>query len=79
MYCALPSCYSRVHLFATSWTVARQALLSKGFSRQEYKLVAVPFSRGSSQPRVQTCIRSPALAGGFLPLVPPEKPMEHQI
>ena len=27
---------SRVRLFATPWTVAYQALLSKGFSRQEY-------------------------------------------
>ena len=27
---------SRVRLFATSWTVARQAPLSVGFSRQEY-------------------------------------------
>ena len=27
---------SRVHLFATPWTVARQAPLSMAFSRQEY-------------------------------------------
>ena len=27
---------SHVQLFATPWTVARQALLSMGFSRQEY-------------------------------------------
>ena len=27
---------SRVRLFATPWTVARQAPLSMGFSRQEY-------------------------------------------
>ena len=27
---------SRVQLFATPWTVAHQAPLSKGFSRQEY-------------------------------------------
>ena len=30
------SCFSRVLLFATLWMVARQALLSMGFSRQEY-------------------------------------------
>ena len=30
------SCFSRVQLFATLWTVARQAPLSMGFSRQEY-------------------------------------------
>ena len=28
---------SHVRLFATLWTVARQALLSMGFSRQEYQ------------------------------------------
>ena len=30
------SCFSRVRLFGTLWTVARQAPLSMGFSRQEY-------------------------------------------
>ena len=35
--------------FATSWTVAHQASLSVGFSRQEW--VAISFCRRSSQPR----------------------------
>ena len=30
------SCFSHVQLFVTLWTVARQAPLSMGFSRQEY-------------------------------------------
>ena len=30
------SCLSCVQLFATLWTIAHQALLSIGFSRQEY-------------------------------------------
>ena len=30
------SCFSRVWLFATPWTVAQQAPLSMGFSREEY-------------------------------------------
>ena len=30
------SCFSRVQLFATLWTLAHQAPLSMGFSRQEY-------------------------------------------
>ena len=30
------SCFNHVRLFATLWTVARQAPLSMGFSRQEY-------------------------------------------
>ena len=36
MCCAILSCYSRVRLFVTVWTVAHQAPLSMGFSRQEY-------------------------------------------
>ena len=34
--CVVLSCFSRVRLFATAWTVARQAPLSIGFSRQEH-------------------------------------------
>ena len=34
--CVLLSCFSRVQLCATPWTVAQQAPLSLGFSRQEY-------------------------------------------
>ena len=42
---------SRVHLFATLWTVARQAPLSRGFPRRDY-WSELPFSssRGSPQP-----------------------------
>ena len=39
---------------ATPWTVALQAPLSMGFSRQEYW--SISFSRGSSQSRNQTYI-----------------------
>ena len=40
---------SRVQLFVTPWTAARQAPLSMGFSRQEYwNAVAIAFSKGSS-------------------------------
>ena len=41
------SCFSRVQLFVTPWTVAHQAPLSMEW-------VAVPSSRGSSWPRDQT-------------------------
>ena len=34
--CCMLSHFSHVRLFATLWTVAHQALLSMGFSRQEY-------------------------------------------
>ena len=33
---SVPRCFSRLGLFATLWTVARQAPLSVGLSRQEY-------------------------------------------
>ena len=47
------SSLSHIQLFATPWTVARQALLCMGFTRQEYWMewVTIPFSRGSSQLR----------------------------
>ena len=36
-YCAcVLSCFSHVRLFATQWTIACQAPLSRGFSRHEY-------------------------------------------
>ena len=36
MRLCVQSCFSCVQLSATLWTVVRQALLSMGFSRQEY-------------------------------------------
>ena len=46
---------SRFRLFATLWTVARQAPLSMGFMgilhARILEWVAMPFSRGSSTPR----------------------------
>ena len=48
---------SRVHLFATPWTVTRQPPLSMGFPRQRIlEGVAISFSRGSSQPGDGICI-----------------------
>ena len=44
---------THVQLFVTPWTVAYQAPLPMGFSRQEY-WVAISFSRGSSRPRDRT-------------------------
>ena len=43
-------------LTVTPWTVAHQAPLSTGFSRQDWKWVAMAFSRGSSWPRDWTCV-----------------------
>ena len=50
-HCLLLSHFSPVQLFMTLWTLACQALLSMGFSRQKYKWAAVPSSRESSWPR----------------------------
>ena len=44
------SCFNHVQLFMTLWTVAHQAPLSMGFSRQEY-WSGLPSSRGSSRPK----------------------------
>ena len=50
----MPSLFHRVRLFATPWTVARQAPLSIGFSWQEYwSGFAISSSRGSSPPRIK--------------------------
>ena len=48
------SCFRCVWLCVTLWTVAHQALLSMGFSRQEFW--GGFFSRGSSRPMDQTWV-----------------------
>ena len=48
--CAVLSHFSCVQLFATLWTVARQAPLSMGFSRQEY-CSGLPFPPPGDLPR----------------------------
>ena len=60
-------CFSRVRLSATPWTVARQAPLSMGFSRQEY-WSGLPFLSPGDLPDLRikpASLTSPALAGGF--------------
>ena len=55
--CTCPRSLSRAQLLETLWTVAHQASLSMRFSRQysprTLEWVAMPSSRGSSQPRGQ--------------------------
>ena len=53
-------------LTVTPQTAAHQAPLSMGFSRQEHQSLAIPFLRGSSQPRF------PALWADSLSSEPPE-------
>ena len=55
---------SRVRLFATPWTAARQPPLPMGFSRWEY-WSGLPFPTPEDLPDPETEPTSPALAGGF--------------
>ena len=59
--------YSRVRLFVTLWTLALQAPLSLGFSRQEHwSGLPCPPPGHLSDPRIKPAsLMSPALAGGF--------------
>ena len=66
-------CFLCVQLFVTPWTVAHQAPLSMGFSRQEY-LSGLPFSSSEDLPHPEIEHRSPALAGGFFTAEPLAKP-----
>ena len=65
---------SRVWLFATLWTVARQVPLSVEFSRQEC-CSGLPFSPSEGLPDPGIKPVSPALAGRFFTTEPPRKPM----
>ena len=59
--------FSHVQLFATPWTVAHQAPLSQGFSRQVYwsGLPCLP-PGGLPNPGIEPVyLKSPALAGRF--------------
>ena len=54
MHGCVLSCFSHVWLFATPWTVAYQAFLSMGFSRQGYwSGLPCPPQEDLSDPRVQ--------------------------
>ena len=56
--------FNHVSLCATLWTVALQAPLSVGFSRQEYRSgLPCPTPGDLPDPGIEP--RSPALAGGF--------------
>ena len=59
--------FSRVRLFATPWTVAYQAPLSMGFSRQEY-WSGVPLPSPGELPNPGT--NSPALQADTFPSEP---------
>ena len=63
----LLSCFSHIWLLVTLWTVAHQAPLSMGFSRQEY-WSGLPFPPPGDLPHPgiePESLTSPASAGGF--------------
>ena len=64
-----------IWLFVTPWTVAHQAPLSMGFSRQEY-WSGLPFPPPADLPDAGMVPASPALADGFFPTEPPGKPQK---
>ena len=67
---------SHIQLFVTPWTVARQAPLSMGFSRQEY-WSGLPLPPPGDLPDAGIEPKSPAapaMAGTFFTTKPPGKP-----
>ena len=69
---------SHVQCFVTLWTVAHQAPLSIGFSRQEYwSGFSCPPSGDFPNPGIKP--RSPALQADSLLSEPPGKPQDNQI
>ena len=72
--CCVLSCFSRVQLFATPWTVACQAPLFDGISRQEYwSGLPCPLPGDLSDPGIKPT--SPALQVDSLPSEPQGSPM----
>ena len=65
---------SRVRLFATPWTVAYQAPLSMGFSRQRYWSPGLPFPSPEDLPPPGIEPWSPTLQADALPSEPPGEP-----
>ena len=77
-YSAMLSHFSR-RLCATLWTVACQAPMSMGFSRQEYwSGLPCPSPRDLPNPGIERASPTPNLHWqvGSLPLAPPGKPMK---
>ena len=80
MCMCLLSRFSHVQLFAILWTVAHQALLSMGFSRQEYwSGLLFPSPENLPGSGIEpTSLMPPALAGGFFATSATwEAPLDH--
>ena len=74
MCVCVPNSFSCILLFVTPWTVAWQAPLFMGFSRQEY-WSAEPFPSPGDLHDPGIKIQSPALQADFLPSELPGKPI----
>ena len=76
MHSCTLSCFSRVQLFVTLWTLARQAPLSMGCSRQEYwSGLPCPPPMDPPDRGIETVsLMFPVLEAGSLLLAPTEKP-----
>ena len=61
--------------FLTSWTIAHQVPLSRGFPRKEY-WSGLPFPSPGGLPNPGIKLVSLALAGGFFTTEPPGKPSQ---
>ena len=77
-YECILSHFSHVQFFAILWTVACQALLSKGFSRQEYwsGLLCLPLGDLPCLGIEPASLTSPALTGRFFTTTLPAKVIE---
>ena len=77
VYVCMLSCFSCARLFATPWTIARQAPPSTGFSRQEYwSVLLCPPPGDLSDPGIESeSLMSPASASR-LSLMLPGKPKQ---
>ena len=71
--CVCVKSLSRVRLFATPWTLVRQAPLSMGFSKQEY-WSGLPFPSPGDLPNPGIKPGSPALQADALSSWLPGKP-----
>ena len=77
VHACMLSCFSCIQLFVTPWTVAFQAPLPMGFSRQEYwSGLPFPSSEDLPDPGIEPrSLMSPALASGFFTTSVTWKPM----
>ena len=78
MWACVLSCFSRVRLFATLWTIACQAPLSMGFSRQK-SWSELPFPPPGDLPDPGIEPTSPAFASRLFTREPLGSPSQHYI